>query len=208
MTTRPTLAAILIGALLLVAAPFAVAQVQTDSQIQTSSQMPAEVPAPSRVEAAAPVTQPQPAPLSGPVVQTGSQNAHPTIVFFYETGCPDCEVMESLLADLLVGRKNVSVNYYEINAPGSMDLLGRLSTHYAILPTHVPVIFVGDEVILGAGRGQEFHLRTAVGDCETQTCPSPLDYAKQVAFPWQDVILLMGFAVLFVALLLLQKGGG
>jgi len=202
MTKRHTLIVAFIGALVVLAAPVAMAQVQTDSQIQGGLQQPADVQTPSGVAATPSVPPSGP----GPAIQTGSQHAHPTIVFFYETGCPDCEDMETLLADLLVGRKNVTVNYYEINAPGSMDLLGRLATHYGILPTHVPVIFVGDEVIVGAGRGQEFHLRTAVGDCEAQTCPSPLDYAKQVAFPWQDVFLLMGFAVLFVALLLLQGG--
>jgi glutaredoxin len=206
MTARLLLVCAAISALLVCfAGPVVAAQTQTEPQIPSQIDVPLQVQ--TAPQTAAPTTpQPEPVPLSGPEVQTASQHAHPTIVFFYEKGCPDCEDMETLLADLLIGRKNVTVNYYEINAPGSMSLLGRLATHYGILPTHVPVIFVGDQVIIGAGRGQEFHLRTAVGDCATHSCPSPLDYAKQVAFPWQDVILLMGFAVLFVALLLLQKG--
>jgi len=111
--------------------------------------------------------------------------------------------MEELLDDLLVGHPEIEVARYEIDARGSTAILRRLSAHYKILATQVPVIFVGDKAIVGAGRAQEFALRTAVNDCVTYGCPSPLDYVKPAVIPWKDFLwlgLLAGAVILFLLL--------
>ena len=137
-------------------------------------------------------------------VQTNSQTVSPTIVMFYAKGCPNCARMEEVLNALLADRPNIKVARYEINAPGSRELLWKLSSHYKILATQVPVIFVGDKAIIGAGRAQEFALRAAISDCVTHSCPSPLDYAKGAKGPWNDVLILGLFVGLFIMFLLLQ----
>jgi len=137
-------------------------------------------------------------------VQTGSRTVSPMIVEFYAKGCPDCARMEDVLNALLVGHPEIEVARYEIDAPGSTALLWKLSTHYKILATQVPVIFIGDQAIVGAGRAQEFALRAAVDDCVTLGCPSPLDYVEPVAFPWKDLLWLGLLVGAFTCFFLLQ----
>jgi glutaredoxin len=139
-------------------------------------------------------------------VQTESQTPKPMIVVFYEDGCPNCIRMEGLLDNLLTDHDDVTVVRYEINAPGSTALLWKLSAHYGIVTTQVPVIFVGDKAIVGAGRTQEITLRTAIGDCISQGCPSPLEYAEGGWRVLRDLLTIGAFVGLFVALLLFQSG--
>lgn len=137
-------------------------------------------------------------------VQTGSRTVSPMIVEFYAEGCPDCARMEDVLDALLVDHPDMGIVRYEINAPGASALLWKLSSHYKVLATRVPVIFVGDQAIIGAGRAQEFALRTAIGDCATRGCPSPLDYAESADFPGKDFLWLGLFVGAVILFLLLQ----
>lgn len=146
-----------------------------------------------------------PSHVAAPVhVQTGSHTAGPQIVVFYATGCPHCTEMEEMLTALLVGHPEIKVARYDINSPGANALLNRLVLHYKIHPTQVPVIFIGDKVVVGAGRAQEFALRAAVSDCATRGCPSPLSYAQQPAIPWRDVLWLGVILGTFLLLLVIQ----
>ena len=137
-------------------------------------------------------------------VQTESVIVEPSIVVFYEEGCPGCDLMEGILVELVVGHEDLGIIRYEINEPGIWDLLRVLASHYGVSAASVPVIFVGDEVIVGTGRAEEFHLRTAVGDCVTRGCPSPLSYAEGKGFPWKDSLVLGAFAALFLFFFILQ----
>lgn len=139
-----------------------------------------------------------------PQVQTASVTAEPAIVVFYEEGCPGCELMEGFLFELVVGHDDLGIVRYEINEPGVWDLLRILAAHYSVSDASVPIIFVGDEVIVGTGRAEEIHLRTAVGDCVSRGCPSPLSYAEGPGFPWKDSLVLGAFAVLFLFFFILQ----
>lgn len=137
-------------------------------------------------------------------VQTESAAVEPSIVVFYEEGCPGCELMEGILSELVVGHEDLGIVRYEINEPGVWDLLHILAVHYNVLAANVPIIFVGDEVIVGTGRAEEFHLRTAVGDCVSRGCPSPLSYAEGKGFPWRDSLVLGAFVSLFLLFFILQ----
>lgn len=138
-----------------------------------------------------------------PPVETPNASA-PLIVVFYEEGCPHCETMEGLLDELLVGHEDVPIARYEINAPGSSALLWKLAAHYGIVTTQVPVIFIGDQAIVGAGRAQEFNLRTAVGDCIQLGCPSPLEYVEGGQVVLHDLLIVGVFVGLFIALFIFQ----
>ena len=138
-----------------------------------------------------------------PPVETPDASA-PLIVVFYEEGCPNCVRMEGLLDELLVGHEDVPVARYEINTPGSSALLWELAAHYGIVATQVPVIFIGDQAIIGGGRAQEFNLRTAVGDCIQLGCPSPLEYVQGGQAVLRDLLIVGAFVGLFIALLIFQ----
>jgi len=142
--------------------------------------------------------------IAFPQVQTESQITKPTIVVFYEEGCPDCQTMDDILTELVIGHEDLVIARYEINDPGALDLLSELAAHYELPATRVPIIFVGDEAIVGAGRAEEFRLRAAVDDCATLGCPSPLSYVSEGEFPWRDFLILGAFGALFLLFFALQ----
>ena len=104
-----------------------------------------------------------------------SAPSDPIVIVFYEDGCPSCEEMEELLVGMMVEASETAVVRYEITETDSLTLLSSLSKAYDIdVPTVVPIVFVGDDVVVGMGRTQEFTLRNAIGDCLSVGCESPL----------------------------------
>lgn len=128
----------------------------------------------------------------------------PIILVFYEEGCSSCEIVEELIAQLAVDLPPSAIRRYEISQPGTLDLLDSLAGAFEVQTGTVPVVFVGDEAIVGAGRSAEFGLRAAIGDCAVQGCPSPLDRIRPPEFPWLDVLRLSAFAALVCVLVMLQ----
>ena len=86
--------------------------------------------------------------------------------------------------------------------PGASDLMWALAAEYGIFPTKFPVLFVGDQVIVGVGREKELQLRSAVRSCVFDGCRSPLSRLERDPFPLTTVAV-MAVVVLTVALLLL-----
>lgn len=146
------------------------------------------------------------ASIAFPQVETEPQTAQPVIVVFYEEGCPDCVRMDELLEELLTEHPNLTVARYEINAPGASDVMRGLSTAYGIEGTDVPIVLVGEEAIVGAGRAEEMRLRTAIEDCLALGCSSPLSRVEESRIPWRDVGVLTGFVALFLLFFFLQGG--
>ncbi len=144
------------------------------------------------------------APIAVSQVQTELQTVEPSIIVFYEEGCPACIRMKELLDALVDGHEEIVIARYELGDPGVTTLLLRLSVHHGVLATSVPVIFIGDTAIVGAGRAEEFQLRTAVSDCVLRGCPSPLAALPEIRFPWRDLLVLGAFAALFLFLFVLQ----
>jgi thiol-disulfide isomerase/thioredoxin len=134
---------------------------------------------------------------------TAAAPTSPSVVFFYQDGCPDCEkiaeVLDMLAGDLPEG----AVVRYEIGDSTSSRLFRKLQKAYGIDVSSVPVVFVGDQVIAGASRAQEFALSDALTDCARTPCPSPLDRVPPDVFPWVDLLeaALLGSLVLLLALL-------
>lgn len=146
------------------------------------------------------------ASIAFPQVEIKPETAQPAIVVFYEEGCPDCVRMDELLEELLTEHPALTVTRYEINAPGALALMGELSAAYGIQGTKVPAILVGEEAIVGAGRVEEMRLRTAIEDCLTLGCSSPLARVEESRIPWRDVGVLTGFVALFLLFFFLQGG--
>jgi hypothetical protein len=102
-------------------------------------------------------------------------SSDPLVVVFYEEGCPSCEEMEQLLDGMMIDAPDTAMVRYEIMAPGSLELLTSLCRAYGIdVPTTVPIVFAGEDVVVGMGRTQEFTLRNAIGDCLSSGCESPV----------------------------------
>lgn len=144
--------------------------------------------------------------IAFPQAETKSDTAQPAIVVFYEEGCPDCVRMDEFLEELLTEHPNLTVARYEINAPGTLGLMGGLSAAYGIEGTDVPIVLVGEEAIVGAGRAEEIRLRAAIEDCLTVGCSSPLARVEESRIPWRDIGVLTGFVALFFLFFFLQGG--
>jgi len=125
----------------------------------------------------------------------GAQD-RPWIVFFHAEGCPDCAEIEGLLDGLTSELPETAVARYDIADQKSLRLLMELAAAYDVETSSVPVVFIGDEVVVGAGRAEEFELRNAIGACTIHGCPSPLERAASVFFP-EGLLRLGLFAVLF-----------
>ncbi len=124
----------------------------------------------------------------------------PWIVVFFDEGCPDCAQIEEVLEGLTSELPESAIVRYDVSDAESLDLLMELATAYEVEVSTVPVVFVGEEVVLGAGRAQEFELRNAIGECTIRGCPSPLARAPSLAFR-SSLLRLTLFAVLFALLL-------
>lgn len=133
-----------------------------------------------------------------------SDTADPLIIVFYEEGCPSCEQMEEFLVGMLIGEPETAVARHRLTEPESMELLVALSNAYNIdLPTAPPIVFVGDDVIIGMGRAQEFTLRNAIGNCFSIGCESPIARLP-ISQLRVDLPRLTMFLAIFIALAWLQ----
>jgi len=142
--------------------------------------------------------------LATAVLSTSGASEDPLIVAFYEEGCPGCLQVEELLTALTSELPESAVSRYEISEPDAFSLLAALATAYEIESPTVPIVFVGDIAVIGAGRPQEFQLRNAIGDCIVHGCPSPFDRILTKRSVNRDLLRLGLFAVAFVLLWLWQ----
>lgn len=145
-------------------------------------------------------------PIAFAQVQTETKTLQSMIIVFYEEGCPDCIRVEGLIDQLGAEHPDLTVARYEINAPGAVDLLQDLSSAYGIQTTKVPIVFVGKEAIVGAGRAEEMRLRTEIDHCLSRGCSSPLVHAPKPSIPWSDLGALAAFLSLFFLLYFWQQG--
>ena len=113
-----------------------------------------------------------------------SQTADPDVIVFYREGCHDCRHIDDLLESLLRSYPDLIVRHIEESEPGAEGLMWSLAAEYGIFPTTFPLVFVGDEAIVGVGRDKELTLRRAVRDCALNGCKSPLARLEEQRIPW------------------------
>ena len=128
--------------------------------------------------------------------------ARPDVVVFSREECNDCRHMDGVLDGLLQLYPELYVVHVVDTEPGASDLMWALSAEYGIFPSKFPVIFVGDQVVVGVGRDKELQLRAAVRSCVFDGCPSPLERLERDPFPITTVAIML-VVVLTAAILLL-----
>jgi len=129
--------------------------------------------------------------------------ALPDVVVFYREGCNDCRHMDNVLEELQELYPSLIVVHINEKDGGAADLMWSLSAKYGIFPSTFPVIFVGDQGIVGVGRDKELLLRSTVRDCVFDGCDSPMVRISEKPFPWMTLVSVL-VAVLVVSILLLQ----
>jgi glutaredoxin len=125
----------------------------------------------------------------------------PDVLVFHRDECNDCRHMDEVLDDLAAIYPELFIAYVEETEPGAADLMWSLSAKYGIFPSKFPVIFVGNQVIVGVGREKELQLRSAVRSCVFDGCPSPLSRLERAPFPLTTVAIM--FVVVVTAAILL-----
>ena len=127
----------------------------------------------------------------------------PDVVVFYREECPDCRHMDEVLEDLQDLHPGLIVVHVEEQESGAADLMWSLSTKYGIFPSKFPIIFVGDQGIVGIGRDKELLLRSTVRDCVFNGCDSPIAQINEKPFPWVTFTTIL-LVVLVASIMLLQ----
>jgi len=126
----------------------------------------------------------------------------PDVVVFYRDGCNDCRHMDDVLEELQELYPELVVVHIEEGDSGAADLMWSLSTKYGIFPSKFPLIFVGDQGIVGIGRNKELLLRSTVSKCALNGCGSPIARINEKPFPWITVAVIV-IAVFVLSILLL-----
>jgi len=127
----------------------------------------------------------------------------PDVLVFYREGCHDCERMDRILKELHGIYPSLSVRHIEETEPDG-ELLWPLATRYGIFPTTFPVIFVGDEAIVGVGLDKDLRLRAAVTACMRDSCESPLVRISGPRIPWRTY-LVAGLLALILLLICIDS---
>jgi hypothetical protein len=126
----------------------------------------------------------------------------PDVVVFYREGSSEWMYTDRLLLDVQTQYPGLTVQYIEASEP-TADLLWDLARHYGIFPARYPVIFVGQEAIVGTGYEKEVRLRSAVRGCVAFGCASPLSHVRGPSIPWRTY-LVVGLAAVMLLLVYLE----
>lgn len=130
-------------------------------------------------------------------------DALPDVVVFYREQCNDCRHMDDVLEELQELYRGLVVVHIEEQEAGAADLMWSLSTKYGIFPSTFPIIFVGDQGIVGIGRDKELLLRSTVRNCVFNGCDSPIARINEEPFPWITMATIL-VVVLVLSIWLLQ----
>ncbi len=135
-------------------------------------------------------------------VSAGEERAVDVLVFYRES-CPQCHEMDGPLEDLQRTYPRLIVSRIEESEPDASDLLWALSAKYGVFPSTYPVIFVGDQALVGTGRAKELLLRNTVRDCMQRGCASPMEKLNSTPFPLSRVVTIAMVSLLVLTALLL-----
>jgi len=128
------------------------------------------------------------------------------LYFFWGSGCPHCAIMDVVLKEISASNLNLSIRSFETwYNPNNQILLNALAERYDFTVRGVPVIFIGNTVIDGAGQAEINKLKLAVENCSINDCPSPKDRIKTVKnniiLNWPNIGILAG-VIIFIFLIM------
>lgn len=105
-----------------------------------------------------------------------SESKKPIILYFFWTeGCPYCAKEKDFLYKLKNKYSKLQIKDYEVSHNfASRQLLQTMSKSYNIVPTGVPVTFVGNKAFVGFSERIASQIKDAVRYCLKNTCEDPL----------------------------------
>jgi len=127
------------------------------------------------------------------------------LYFFYGQNCPYCLKMAQELTKIQERYPQLKINTFEIwHNPQNQRLMNALAETYKVRVGGVPVIFIGEKVIEGAGGGEIFQIREAIRQCSISFCPSPIEKIKienRKQLDFKKIGLILGGFFIFLILI-------
>lgn len=97
------------------------------------------------------------------------------IYFFWAEGCLYCAKEKNFLSILKKKYPLLEIKDYEVSYnPASLQLLQTMSKAYDIIPTGVPITFVGNKAFVGFSEKTASQIEEVVKYCIKNTCEDPL----------------------------------
>jgi hypothetical protein len=94
--------------------------------------------------------------------------------FFWSANCPYCHEMAATLEEIREGEPYMTVHSYEVTrSEGDAALYSRVAEGFG-LPPAVPLVIIGDAMLVGHSPGSQAQLRGMVAACRTGPCPDAI----------------------------------
>jgi cytochrome c biogenesis protein CcdA/thiol-disulfide isomerase/thioredoxin len=100
------------------------------------------------------------------------------IYFFWGEGCPHCRTEKEFLDELKQEFPQIVINDFEIyRNSDNLSLMQELGQAYDVSIRGIPVLFIGQEAIIGFGGAETTgrQIRSAVENCLLSGCISPIE---------------------------------
>jgi cytochrome c biogenesis protein CcdA/glutaredoxin len=92
--------------------------------------------------------------------------------FFYKTDCPDCSEVNDYLKSVETNY-NVNIEKYNIEDGDNKNLYQSFKDRYGLVSSAYPVIFMGDNYLMG-DKTIKNNLKKEIEKCQETDCPCPL----------------------------------
>lgn len=135
------------------------------------------------------------------------------LYFFWAHDCPYSTQMALKLQEIQTQFPELKINALEVlYNPQNQKLMRALAEIYKVRIDNVPVIFVGNLAVQGAGSNQVLQIKEEIRRCSISGCPSPIEKIKTVPakqFNFKNITLLFGgliiFFIIFISVLKKKK---
>ena len=104
-----------------------------------------------------------------------------TIYYFWEQGCPSCDLQNDFLDDLSEKYSEVEVKKFDLSIKENEELLRRLAEAYEDRVFAPPITFIAEESLAGFGSAQTTGrlIEDIVLRCISSSCLNPADILRQ-----------------------------
>jgi len=142
------------------------------------------------------------------------------LYFFRGEGCPHCVQAEVFLGDLAKRYPQLDVKSFEVfNNNNNRQIYFTFARAYNLSEAQlkVPIIFVGNQSLVGFDNGIGNAIKSAVQSCSINACPSPQsiatshvqkqqnqDFNKQSLIGWIIIIVVLAI-IIFILIKLFKR---
>lgn len=104
-----------------------------------------------------------------------------TIYYFYELGCPSCDMQDEFLTEIQQKYENIEIKKYDVDKNNNQQLLNNLLDAYQDRSNAVPITFISNQAIIGFGTKDTTGkiMERIIIDCEQTNCKNPAQILQE-----------------------------